>query len=181
MSVLILNVMLLLPDRDNWVPKWTKTKVVRQCRVMVFVVSFLSCFTPLSVAKKYIALVSTNFVSSTLRYWWAGKGFKECISQYFKSNSQSLGEWLKSGQSRKVFKKLRNTSLLISLHSGQKWKTSLLSKKEINQEKQLLDRKMDFFSYTEMTHLPHKEFCPTVTSSLNLLNAESVDAGVIHG
>ena len=53
-----------------------------------------------------------------------------------------------------------------------------LVKEKRSQGKKLLDWKQISFSRLKKTYLPHKESYPTVTSSLNLFNAESVCVSV---
>ena len=105
----------------------------------------------LPLARKYLVPAATDFASSTLYDWGSGKDFKKSATENLRSSARTLGEKLK--QNGKGLKRLRNNASLISLYSGRKRKTSLLSKKrkptrDVNRSprKKIVRSKLDFFS-----------------------------------
>jgi hypothetical protein len=110
----------------------------------------------LPLSRKYIVPAATDFASSILYDWSSGKDFKKSASENLRSSARTLGERLK--QNGKGLKRSRNNASLISLYSGQKRKTSPLSKKRrkkptrtVNRRrrsprKRIVRSKLDFFS-----------------------------------
>jgi len=82
---------------------------------------------PLPLAKKYIALVATDFASSALHSWGSGNDFKESIIQNLRFSAQSLGNKLKASKWKR-FKK--DKKYFITLNSAWKRKTLFLSKQK---------------------------------------------------
>jgi len=105
----------------------------------------------LPLARKYLVPAATDFAASTLYDWGSGKDFKKSATENLRSSARTLGEKLK--QNGKGLKRLRNNASLISLYSGRKRKTYLLSKKRKptrtvtrRPRKKIVRSKLDFFS-----------------------------------
>ena len=154
--VLILTAMLILLAQDNRAMEWTITKGVLQCLAMVLAVGLLSFF-----ALHYLWLENILYrlqqILHPLHYTIGALArIKKSASENLRPSAQTLGERLK--QNGKGLKRSRNDASLISLYSGQKRKTSPLSKKRrkkptrtVNSRrrsprKRIVRSKLDFFS-----------------------------------